>query len=132
VLILKQAVLSASKHTALVEFLDDHDDPSYFQTANLGARRILPANYTVPDFGGGANDSMPFFCGLVTHLPTATFASDNFLSYAAMAVLPRSKTASQHPEIFLSTNDNSVVVVNAATAEMKDLDCRARISSPIW
>jgi hypothetical protein len=31
----------------------------------------------------------------------------------------------------LSTSDNSVVVVNTASAEIKDLDCRARISSPI-
>jgi hypothetical protein len=127
------AVLSTSKHTALVEFLDDHDDPFYFNTAQLGARRILPTNFVSTDFGCGpaSDSSMPPFCGLVTHLPTATFASDNFLSFAAIAVLPRTKTASRHPEIFLSTNDNSVVVVNAATAEMKDLDCRARISSPI-
>jgi len=74
---------------------------------------------------------MPPFCGLVTLLPTATFASANFLSYAAIAVLSRTKTASRHPEVFLSTIDNSVVVVNTATTEMKDLDCRARISSPI-
>ncbi|KAL3924107.1 MAG: hypothetical protein SGILL_001250 [Bacillariaceae sp.] len=126
------AVLSTSKHTALVEFLDDHDDPLYFNTAQLGARKILPTNYVSTDFGGGStSDSMPPFCGLITHLPTAAFASDNFLSFAAIAVLPRTKTASRHPEVFLSTNDNSVVVVSAATAEMKDLDCRARISSPI-
>lgn len=46
-------------------------------------------------------------------------------------MLPRIRTASRHPEVFLSTTDNSVVVVNTATTEMKDLDCRARISSPI-
>lgn len=84
-----------------------------------------------PDFGGGVNDAMPPFCGLVTHLPTASFASDNFLSFSAIAVLSRTKTASRHPEVFLATNDNSVVVVDAASAEMKDLDCRAQISSPI-
>ena len=77
------------------------------------------------------SDSMPPFCGLVTFLPTATFASTNFLSFAAIAVLPRTKTASRHPEVFLSTNDNSVVVVDVATTEMKDLNCRARITSPI-
>mmetsp|Transcript_36896 Transcript_36896/g.41534 ORF Transcript_36896/g.41534 Transcript_36896/m.41534 type:complete len:1104 (-) Transcript_36896:41-3352(-) len=126
------AVLSTSKHSAIVEFLDDHDDPIYFNTAHLAARKILPPSYISADYGGiGSNDSMPPFCGLVTFLPTATFASANFLSYAAIAVLSRTKTASRHPEVFLSTNDNSVVVVNAATTEIKDLDCRARISSPI-
>ena len=57
--------------------------------------------------------------------------SENFYSYSAIAVLPRIRTSSRHPEVFLSTTDNSVVVVNTATTEMKDLDCRARISSPI-
>ena len=128
---MSQAVLATSKHSAIVEFLDDHDDPTYFSSAHLGARKILPLSYISTEFGGGSNDSMPPFCGLVTVLPTAPFASDNFLSYASIAVLPRTKTASRHPEVFLSTNDNSVVVVNAATTEMKDLDCRARISSPI-
>ena len=104
----------------------------YFNTAHLGARKILPQSYAPTDFGGvGMNDSMPPFCGLVTFLPTAAFASTNFLSFAAIAVLPRTKTASRHPEVFLSTNDNSVVVVNAATTEMKDLNCRGRIDSPI-
>ncbi|KAG7346717.1 Vps16 vacuolar sorting complex protein [Nitzschia inconspicua] len=125
------AVISSSKHTALVEYLDEHDDPTYFSSAHLGARRIVPADYVAPDFGGGVYDTMPPFCALVTHLPTAAFASENFLSFSAIAVLPRTKTASRHPEVFLSTNDNSVLVINAATAEMKDLDCRARISSPI-
>jgi len=126
------AVLSTSKHSAIVEFLDEHDDPMYFNTAHLGARKILPQSYAPTDFGGvGMNDSMPPFCGLVTFLPTAAFASTNFLSFAAIAVLPRTKTASRHPEVFLSTNDNSVVVVNAATTEMKDLNCRGRIDSPI-
>ena len=40
----------------------------------------------------------------------------------------------QHRDIqksSLSTSDNSVVVVNTVTADMTDVDCRARISSPI-
>ena len=121
-----------SKQAAIVEFLDEHDDPMYLNTAHLGSRKILPHSYIPTDFGGiGLNDSMPPFCGLVTFLQTATFASANFLSFAAIAVLSRTKTASRHPEVFLSTNDNSVIVVNVATMEIKDLDCRARISSPI-
>eukprot|EP00536_Pseudo-nitzschia_multiseries_P008325 jgi/Psemu1/296870/fgenesh1_pm.210_\ len=126
------AVLATSKHSAIVEFLDEHDDPMYLNTAHLGARQVLPPSYVSTGFGGiGFNNSMPPFCGLVTFLPTATFASANFLSYAAIAVLSRTKTASRHPEVFLSTNDNSVVVVNSATTEIKDLHCRPRISSPI-
>jgi vacuolar protein sorting-associated protein 16 len=127
-----QAVLSTSKHAAIVEFMDDHDDPLYFSTAHMGARRIVPTSYVTADaFGGAVNERLPPFCGLVTFLPTAAFARDNFLSFASIAVLPRTKTASRHPEVFLSTNDNSVVVVNVATTEIKDLDCRSRIASPI-
>lgn len=126
------AVLSTTKHSAIVEFLDEHDDPSYFTTAHTGARKIIPdSQLSVEAFGGGTGDGMPTFCGLVTTFPTAPFASEHFYSYAAIAVLPRTRTASRHPEVFLSTTDNSVVVVNAATAEMKDLDCRSQISSPI-
>jgi hypothetical protein len=126
------AVLSTSKHAAIVEFLDEHDDPSYFSTAYKGARRIIPDSLmSLEAFGGGKGDAMPSFCGLITPFPTAAFASEQFYSYASIAVLPRTRTASRHPEVFLSTTDNSVVVVNAATAEMKDLDCRSQISSPI-
>lgn len=124
------AVLSTSKHAAIVEFLDEHDDPSYFSTAHVEARTIFP-DMPLDVFGEGKGDAIPSFCGLVTPLPTAAFASEQFLSYATIAVLPRTRTANRHPEIFLSTSDNSVVVVNAATTEMKDLNCRARISSPI-
>jgi hypothetical protein len=71
------AVLSTSKHAAIVEFLDEHDDPDYFSTANMSARRILPTNSIVASveaFGGGKGTSIPSFCGLVTYLPTAAFA----------------------------------------------------------
>jgi Vps16, N-terminal region len=69
------AVLSTSKHSAIFELLDDHDDPSYLSTAHIAARKILPTNVQVPDaFGGGKGDSLPPFCGLVTYLPTAAFA----------------------------------------------------------
>jgi len=57
--------------------------------------------------------------------------SEHFFSYSAIAVLPRTRTACRHPEVFLATSDNSVVVVDSSTTEIKDLDCRARISAPI-
>jgi hypothetical protein len=69
------AVLSTSKHSAIVELLDEHDDPTYFSTAHMSARRILPTSVLSAEaFGGGKADAMPPFCGLVTFLPSATFA----------------------------------------------------------
>jgi hypothetical protein len=72
---------------------------------------------------------------LYAHLLGSTFffavLSSNFFSYVSVSVLPRIHTKSRHPEVFLSTSDNSVVVVNTCTAEVTDVDCRARISSPI-
>jgi hypothetical protein len=60
-----------------------------------------------------------------------SWSSEHFFSYTAISVLPRTRTAGRHPEVFLATSDSSVVVVNAATTEIKDLDCRGRISAPI-
>eukprot|EP00934_Nitzschia_sp_Nitz4_P006298 Nitzschia sp. Nitz4//scaffold126_size65214//3825//7324//NITZ4_006145-RA/size65214-snap-gene-0.55-mRNA-1//-1//CDS//3329534656//6288//frame0 len=123
------AVLSTSKHAALVEMLDDHDDPEYLSNASPSARRIYPQDIAVPPSSEDA--ALPHCSALVTYLPTAAFASEYFFSYTAIAVLPRTRTSSRHPEVFLATSDNSVVVVHAATCQIKDLDCRARISSPI-
>jgi len=120
------AVLAENKNSALVELLDDHDDPTYLQGAHIAARRIAPASNEL--LGG---QDMPPHYALVTPLPTAAHASSNFCSFLAIAVLPRSRTMSRHPELFLSTSDNSVIVVNSASTEITDVDCRARISSPI-
>jgi hypothetical protein len=69
------AVLSTSKHSAIVELLDQHDDPTYFSSAHMSARRILPTSVMSAEaFGGGKADAMPPFCGLVTFLPSAAFA----------------------------------------------------------
>jgi len=126
------AVLSSTKHAAVVEMLDDHDPSDYFAGAHMTARRILPETSTMSDaFGGGIEDTPPPHFAIITHLPTAAFASNNFCSYLCIAALSRTKTTSRHPEVFLSTSDNSVFVVNTATCEITDVDCRARISSPI-
>ena len=71
------------------------------------------------------------FISAMLSLGPVCFYSSNFFSYVSVSVLPRIHTKSRHPEVFLSTSDNSVVVVNTVTAEMTDVDCRARISSPI-
>ena len=130
------AVLSPKMHCAIVELLDENDDPSYANAAHLGARRISPSsNNSVAgrasgEMFGGA-DAQPTHYAICTPLPTAAFSQDNIYSYVAIAVLSRFHTTSRHPEVFLSTSDNSVVVVNTATTEITDVDCRARIQAPI-
>lgn len=121
------AVLAENKNSALVELLDEHDDPDYLQGAHIAARRIAPSSN---ELLGGQNVVPPHYA-LVTPLPTAAHASANFMSYLTIAVLSRARTVSRHPEVFLSTSDNSVIVVDAATTDITDVDCRARISSPI-
>jgi hypothetical protein len=121
------AVLAENKNSALVELLDEHDDPDYLQGAHIAARRIAPSSN---ELLGGQNVVPPHYA-LVTPLPTAAHASANFMSYLTIAVLPRARTVSRHPEVFLSTSDNSVIVVDAATTDITDVDCRSRISSPI-
>jgi hypothetical protein len=126
------AVLALSKQSALVELLDDHDDPAYANSAHLGARKIMPSVTAMNEVFGPAGDTtVPPHYAIVTHLPTAAYASDHFLSYRSIAVLPRFHTTSRHPEVFLSTSDNSVVVVNTATTAIVDVNCRSRIASPI-
>jgi len=67
------AVLAASKHSAIVEFLDDHDPADYFNGAHIAARKILPsATATTEAFGG--QDMLPPHYAIVTHLPTAAYA----------------------------------------------------------
>uniref|UniRef100_A0A7S4JMZ7 Vacuolar protein sorting-associated protein 16 homolog n=1 Tax=Odontella aurita TaxID=265563 RepID=A0A7S4JMZ7_9STRA len=152
------AVLSTTMSCALVEILDRHDDPAYVDGAHIAARRVAPrgAGAKVGEDGGaGAADSsvgsdgdaglaggdpalgsarssgLPRHLALVTPLPTSAHASHNYYSFCTLAVLPRQHTQSSHPEVFLSTSDNSVVVVDAMTADITDVDCRARINSPI-
>jgi hypothetical protein len=121
------AALSTNKHAAICELLDEHDDPAYLQVAPTNARRITSSTTNTSN----TTNEVSSFCGLVTPLPTAAFASEHFFSYVTIAVLSRTRTASRHPEIFLSTTDNSVVVVDAASLEIKDLDCRRQLASPI-
>jgi len=48
-----------------------------------------------------------------------------------VSVLQRLHTASGRPEVFLSTSDNSVVIVNTQSLDIMDVNCRSRIHSPI-
>jgi hypothetical protein len=120
------AVLAKNKASAIVELLDDHDDPSYPSHAHVAARFITPA--TEPASTVGDATSVPAHYALITPLPTAVYASEHFLSYVTLAVLPRQRTASLHPEVFVSTTDNSVIVCKVDTTEITDVNCRARIA----
>jgi len=122
------AVLSTKMEAAIVEFLDDHDDVSYANGSHLGARRIHPSSSSRRVEG---TTSTPPHYAIVTPLPSKTYASENKLSFVSIAVLTRFHTISRHPEVFLATSDNSVVVLNTATTVMTDVNCRARIQSPI-
>mmetsp|Transcript_27470 Transcript_27470/g.59647 ORF Transcript_27470/g.59647 Transcript_27470/m.59647 type:complete len:1166 (-) Transcript_27470:269-3766(-) len=150
------AVLSTAMSTALVELLDEHDDPAYADGAHIAARRINPEGHANGGGGGGGPPDLmatntgsvdsveggimlgsaragvlPPYWAIVTPMPTAAHAQKNYYSYCTIAVLARNHTANGHPEVFLSTSDNSVLIVDSTTGEITDVDCRARMQSPI-
>jgi vacuolar protein sorting-associated protein 16 len=137
------AVLGMNKDSVLVELFDNHDtDLEYLSSIHRSARCITQKssstnrnNNTVPDhhvwIKNQNMDGLPPNYAIVTYLPTAIHAASNACHYCAIAVLPRTRTLYRHPEIFLSTNDHSVIIVNTMTLRCTDVDCRARISSPI-
>lgn len=131
------AVLSTTMHSALIEILDEHDDPSYFEGRHVASRKVSgrSGGTDVLDamFNEMQTDSScpPPHFAIVTPLPTASYASYQACRYCSIAVLSRVHTASRRPEVFLSTADNSVVIVDTTSMEIVDVDCRARISAPI-
>jgi vacuolar protein sorting-associated protein 16 len=135
------AVVSSRNYdAALVELLDQHDGPEYLSTVHPSARRIVPTSTTTnathasassANLSGGTTDALPAHFAMVTYLPTGLYAASHALQYCAVAVLPRTRTAARHPEVFLSTSDHSVIVVNSITLQCTDVNCRARIASPI-
>lgn len=124
------AVLTTGKDCAIMELFDKHDDIEYLQTVSSSARQVFPVGFKASD-GDMHQDAMPCHYAVVTNLPTATHAALNLCNFCAIAVLPRDRTLNRHPEVFLSTSDNSVIVVNTATTQYTDINCRARIASPI-
>jgi vacuolar protein sorting-associated protein 16 len=147
------AVLGTNKDSALVELFDNYDtDLDYYSNLHRSARCIVPTtstrkgNVVTSSLGGTMNgqqqhhhvwiknqstESMPSNFAIVTYLPTAVYAESHQCYFCAIAVLPRARTLSRHPEVYVSTSDNSVVVVNAITGRCTDVNCRSRISSPI-
>jgi Vps16, N-terminal region len=135
------ACLSENKHVAIAEILYGVEDADYIATADLTARIIRQSISSSNSPGGssgtvGNSKDEPF--ALVTLLPTAEYAATHFVSFRTLAVLPRHCTSSRHPEVFVSTQDRSVIVVQVANASMGlssetivDVACQKRITSPI-
>lgn len=57
--------------SAIVEFLDEHDDPSYANGSHLGARRIHPTSSSRKMEGA---DNPPPHYAIVTPLPSKLYA----------------------------------------------------------
>ncbi|KAL9185377.1 hypothetical protein ACHAXT_003154 [Thalassiosira profunda] len=140
------AVLGVDNNSAVVELLDEFDDPAYADGADVSSKRIVPLvpSQTDQTFGDDPATTKaatsPFLLAppphyaLVTPLPTAMFARSKHLTFQCMAVLPRQFAPSGRPELFLSTSDGSVVVaeLNPSTSPnngFTDVDCRNRIGS---
>ena len=69
---------------------------------------------------------------LITPLSTSTHAKQNYITYTSIAVLPRIHTQSRHPEIFLGTSNNSVIVCDTSSSgSLLDVYCQERITSPV-
>ncbi len=146
------AVLGADMNSAVVELLDEFDDPSYADGADAATRRVAGTGRgddpsTAASAMGAQASSLsssasppppppplapPPHYALVTPLPTGTFARSRHLSFHCVAVLPRQYAPSRRPELFLSTSDGSVVVSELLPSSspgggITDVDCRSRI-----
>ena len=143
------AVLGADMNSAVVELLDEFDDPSYADGADAAARRVAGTgrgddpSTAASAMGAPASSSSsspppppplapPPHYALVTPLPTGTFARSRHLSFQCVAVLPRQYAPSRRPELFLSTSDGSVVVSELLPSAspgggITDVDCRSRM-----
>jgi hypothetical protein len=64
-------VMSTKMESAIVEFLDEHDDPSYANGSHLGARRIHPTSSSRKMEGA---DNPPPHYAIVTPLPSKLYA----------------------------------------------------------
>ena len=114
------AVLGADMNSAVVEMLDEFDDPSYADGADVTTRRVVPPrsdrshnddpSTAASAMGAPASSSpppsppplaLPPLYALVTPLPTGTFARSRHLSFQCLAVLPRQYAPSRRPELFL-------------------------------
>ena len=114
------------------------------QTASSATAKNQKSNDTSNTVGEGGNkggsSNSPMdddhnttsMYALVTPLSTSTHAKSNYITYTSIAVLPRIHTQSRHPEVFLGTSNNSVIVCDASSnGSIVDTYCQERISSSI-
>ncbi|KAL7503518.1 hypothetical protein ACHAXN_001505 [Cyclotella atomus] len=124
------AVLGTDRNAAVVELLDEHDDPTYVDGADVTSWRVVPSNNDPSEMR--TLFAPPPHYALVTPLPTAMFAKSKHFTYGCIAVLPREYAPSRRPELFLATSDGSVVVseMQPSTSPnngLVDVDCRGKI-----
>ena len=127
------AVLSTTMNSALVEIMDEHDDLSYVNERHLASRKISGYESEGKSEGNNSRDfnrHSPYFA-IITPLPTASHANIFQVSFCTIAVLSRLHTESRRPEVFLSTKDASVVIIDTVNLKIVDVDCRAQLSAPI-
>lgn len=135
------AVLSDTMASALVELLDEYDDPSYYldqissttpssvfaaaatTTTNLPSRIITntsSSNHrrkvasTLPTTEDTTTTTTAHLA-LITPLPTASLCHKHLYTFCALAVLSKHLTLGRRPEVFLATSDHSVVVIDTNT-----------------
>jgi vacuolar protein sorting-associated protein 16 len=138
------AVLMSNQVSAIAELLDDRDsgagrggggpaDPvrAYVRSAASSARLVTATTGSSAAAMSGASLYDAHCSALVTVLPTLAHSRLHHCTYVALCVLPGIRTSSGHPEVLVSTSDNSVVVVNVATLDVTDVNCRTRLASPI-
>ena len=129
------AVLSQAKQVALCELLDDHDENGahYIATAH-GTARVMRASSADGGASFTAASGGPY--ALVTEIPLTTHhpsgSSATHTSFRALAVLPRHRTQSAHPEIFVSTtHPPSVWIIDTATLQVTDVQAHQGLAAPI-
>ncbi|KAL7575766.1 hypothetical protein ACA910_003096 [Epithemia clementina (nom. ined.)] len=136
------ACVAYNKNVAIAEFLHESWDAAYLQGAHVTAREVRSRSSSTTDLTAAWSPlSSPTsystthstMIALVTPLSVASdWCASRFKSFRTIAVLPRHCTSHGRPEVFLSTDDHSVVVIPvAASMELVDLDCRHRMASPI-
>jgi hypothetical protein len=145
------AVLSDTMASALVELLDEYDDPTYYleklnpTSSSSSSRIITSASYSssnkkqsnqstiLPSQDATTTTTTTSYLALITPLPTASLCHKHLYSFCALAVLSKHLTLGRRPEVFLATSDHSVVVIDTSnnTNNILDVECRSKILSPI-
>lgn len=146
------AVLSANMSCALVEILDSKEegDDAYRIGCHIASRTVRAIDWDEEaDIGeeitgdgigiGNGGDLHPImdsnsstYYALITPLATATHAKKDYISYTSVSVLPRIHTQTRHPEVFLGTSNNSVIICDTSSkGGIVDVNCQERIASPI-